>query len=78
MNRPTDVHGLPHPPLALVGHGTAESPEPGPPDATDPRRTGPSRAPAGPPARTSPPDGRRPRRPCCTPNSGSGRPTSSG
>ncbi|WP_327228149.1 nucleotide exchange factor GrpE [Streptomyces platensis] len=36
MNRPTDVHGLPHPPLALVGHGTAESPEPGPPDATDP------------------------------------------
>ena len=23
MNRPTNVHGLPHPPLALVGHGTA-------------------------------------------------------
>ncbi|MCF3147307.1 nucleotide exchange factor GrpE [Streptomyces platensis] len=36
MNRPTNVHGLPHPPLALVGHGTAKSSEAGPPDATDP------------------------------------------
>ncbi|MGA5565629.1 nucleotide exchange factor GrpE [Streptomyces platensis] len=36
MNRPTNVHGLPHPPLALVGHGPAKSPEPGPPEATDP------------------------------------------
>lgn len=35
MNRPTNVHGLPHPPLALVGHGTAKHPEPGPSDATD-------------------------------------------
>ncbi|MFF3543917.1 nucleotide exchange factor GrpE [Streptomyces platensis] len=35
MNRPTDVHGPPHPPLALVGHGPAKSPEAGPPDATD-------------------------------------------
>ncbi|WP_405835839.1 nucleotide exchange factor GrpE [Streptomyces platensis] len=35
MNRPTNVHGLPHPPLALVGHGTAKHPEPDPPDATD-------------------------------------------
>ncbi|MGW8554734.1 nucleotide exchange factor GrpE [Streptomyces tubercidicus] len=31
MNRPTDVHGPPHPPLALVGHGSSKSP----PDATD-------------------------------------------
>ncbi|WP_327690124.1 nucleotide exchange factor GrpE [Streptomyces tubercidicus] len=31
MNRPTDVHGPPHPPLALVGHGPSKNP----PDATD-------------------------------------------
>lgn len=36
MNRPTDVHGLPHPPPALVGHGPPKSPEPGPPDAAVP------------------------------------------
>ncbi|MFI5520981.1 nucleotide exchange factor GrpE [Streptomyces platensis] len=36
MNRPPHVHGLPHPPLALVGRGPAKGPEPGPPDATDP------------------------------------------
>ncbi|WP_432144514.1 nucleotide exchange factor GrpE [Streptomyces sp. bgisy084] len=35
MNRPTNVHGLPHPPLALVGHGPTKPPEAGPPDATD-------------------------------------------
>ncbi|MFC9878228.1 nucleotide exchange factor GrpE [Streptomyces libani] len=35
MNRPPHVHGLPHPPLALVGHGPAKRPEPGPPDVTD-------------------------------------------
>ncbi|MFE1172880.1 nucleotide exchange factor GrpE [Streptomyces sp. NPDC058773] len=33
-HRPTNVHGRPHPPLALVGHGPAEGSPPGPPDTT--------------------------------------------
>lgn len=41
MNRPPHVHGLPHPPLALVGHGPTKPPEPGPPDTDPPEdRTG--------------------------------------
>ncbi|MGW3012315.1 nucleotide exchange factor GrpE [Streptomyces sp. NPDC001219] len=32
MNRPTNVHGSPHPPLSLVGHGPAENAPPGPPE----------------------------------------------
>ncbi|MEU7430057.1 nucleotide exchange factor GrpE [Streptomyces sioyaensis] len=35
MNRPPHVRGLPHPPLALVGHGPEESPGPVPPRTTD-------------------------------------------